>query len=48
MLKIYERPSLKKVASLQKFTAERSIPSYCDYVVGTAVATDLPDDCPLE
>ena len=48
MLKIYDKPSLKRVASLQKFTAAQGpIPSYCDYPVGAALV-DLPEDCDVK
>jgi len=46
MLKIYEKPSLKKVAALAKVTAAQGpIPSYCDYIGVTAA---VPDECPLD
>jgi len=45
MLKIYDKPLLKKVAALAKVTAAQGpIPSYCDYPVGAALV-DLPEDC---
>ena len=48
ILKIYDKPSLKRVASLQKFTAAQGpIPSYCDYPVGAALV-DLPEDCDVK
>ena len=40
MLKIYDKPSLTKVASLQKFTAAYA--SYCDLVPS---ALELPEEC---
>ena len=47
MLKTYDKPLLKRVGSLEKFTAAtESIPSYCyDYLVSTEAVVDPPDEC---
>jgi hypothetical protein len=47
MLKIYDKPSLKRVASLQKFTAAPApIASYCDVFFATAPqGSTTPDGC---
>jgi len=44
MLKIYEKPSLERVASLQKFTAAPpAYASYCDYA-SEALTLAVPED----
>jgi hypothetical protein len=45
MHKTYEKPSLKRVASLQNFTAAPpAYASYCD-LVPSALLADLPEEC---
>jgi len=46
MLKIYDKPLLKKVAALAKVTAAvRPVASYCDYIEGVTAA--VPEECDL-